>query len=377
MANASEVEISAAVIDNGSGFCKAGLAGEDAPKSVFPSVVGKPKMQGLLVGTDQREAYVGDEAIYKRGVLNLYHPIEHGHVTNWDDMEKIWHHCYFTELLIPPEEHPCLMTESPLNPKISREKMTQNMFEIFNVPFFYVAPQSVLALYASGRTTGIVVDSGDGVTHSVPIYEGYALPHAIMKLDLAGRDVSDYLVNLLKKNGEFIDRELAKQIKERHCYVAQNFDEEERAYKEGYGNKDASYQLPDGKHINLNDLQYKATEIMFKPSIVGKEGWPGIHELIMQSIQKCDPDIRKDLYANITLAGGNTMFPQIASRIQEELSTQAPSNTKVRVSAPNERKYTGWIGGSIIASLSTFQVMWITKSEFDEHGANIVHRKCF
>jgi len=376
MANASEVEISAAVIDNGSGLCKAGLAGEDAPKSVFPSVVGKPKMQGLLVGTDQREAYVGDEAIYKRGVLNLYHPIEHGLVTNWDDMEKIWHHCYFTELLIPPEEHPCLMTESPLNPKISREKMTQNLFEIFNVPFFYVAPQSVLALYASGRTTGIVVDSGDGVTHSVPIYEGYALPHAIMKLDLAGRDVSDYIAKQLKASGETIDRELAQQIKERHCSVAENFESEEKAFKEGYG-KEAAYQLPDGKTVKLHDLQFKAPEIMFKPELVGKEGLPGIHDLILQSIMKCDSDIRKDLYANIMLAGGNTMFPNISQRIHNELSVVAPSNTRVKVSAPNERKYTGWIGGSIIASLSTFQVMWITKSEYDEHGAAIVHRKCF
>ena len=376
MANASEVEISAAVIDNGSGFCKAGLAGEDAPKSVFPSVVGKPKMQGLLVGTDQREAYVGDEAIYKRGVLNLHHPIEHGNVVNWDDMEKIWHHCYFTELLIPPEEHPCLMTESPLNPKISREKMTQNLFEIFNVPFFYVAPQAVLALYASGRTTGIVVDSGDGVTHSVPIYEGYALPHAIMKLDVAGRDVSNYLARLLKGTGETVDSELAQQIKERHCYVALNYESEEKTFKEGYG-KDATYQLPDGKVMNLYDLQFKAPEVMFKPDLLGKEGLPGIHDLIFQSIMKCDPDIRKDLYANITLGGGNTMFPQISERISYELSEVAPPNTKVKVSAPNERKYTGWIGGSIIASLSTFQVMWITKSEFDEHGPSIVHRKCF
>jgi len=377
MANASEVEISAAVIDNGSGFCKAGLAGEDAPKSVFPSVVGKPKMQGLLVGTDQREAYVGDEAIYKRGVLNLYNPIERGNVKNWDDMEKIWHHCYFTELLIPPEEHPCLMTESPLNPKLAREKMTHNMFEIFNVPFFYLAPQAVLALYASGRTIGIVVDSGDGVTHSVPIYEGYALPHAIMRMETAGRDVSDYIATHLRKAGDSsVDREIAQAMKERHCYVALNYENEQRSFKEGYG-KDAVYQLPDGKNVNLGDLQFKAAEILFKPELLGKEGVPAIHDLIHQSIMKCDPDIRKDLYGNIVLAGGNTMYPQIAERLNSELSEIAPSNTKVKVAAPNERKYTGWIGGSIIASLSTFQVMWITKSEFDEHGANIVHRKCF
>lgn len=137
---------------------------------------------------------MGDEAIHKRGVLNLYNPVKRGLIDNWDDMEKVWHHSYFSELLVPPEEHPCLMTESPLNPKASREKITSTMFDIFNVPSFFITPQAVLALYASGRTTGILLDSGDGVTHTVPIYEGYALPHAIMQLDVAGMEVTDYMV---------------------------------------------------------------------------------------------------------------------------------------------------------------------------------------
>ncbi|XP_072106143.1 uncharacterized protein [Mobula birostris] len=344
------------VLDTGSGLMKAGFADQELPTTIFPTVIGRPKYESVCNGRNQQDVYIGHDAQHLRGVLSLHYPLEHGIVTNWEEIEQIWHHTFYHQLHVDPEEHPILLTEAAMNPHKNRERMVEIMFETFNAPFTFVAMQAVLALYSAGRTTGIILDSGDGVTHTVPVYEGYNLPHAIQRLNLAGRDLTEHLKKLLKERGysfnSTAEREIVRDIKEKHCYVSGNYEAELNSPENV---RELHYTLPDGQIITMGDEMFRVPEILFKPEVIGKDHY-GIHESLLRSIILCDVDLRKTFVANIILS---------------DLSGH------VAVTSPANRDFTVWSGGATLASSSALDCAWISQEEYNEFGPKIVHRKCF
>nr|CAD7406827.1 unnamed protein product [Timema cristinae] len=301
-----------------------------------------------MAGALEGDLFVGPKAEEHRGLLSIRYPMEHGIVTDWNDMERIWQYIYSKDQLQTfSEEHPVLLTEAPLNPRRNQEKAAEVFFETFNVPALFVSMQAVLSLYATGRTTGVVLDSGDGVTHAVPIYEGFAMPHSIMRVDIAGRDVSRYLRLLLRKEGvnfrTTAEFEIVRTIKEKACYLANNPLKEETVETEKF-----QYVLPDGSTLDIGPARFRAPEVLFRPDLIGEE-YEGIHEVLMYAIRKSDLDLRKVLYMNIVLSGGSTLFKGFGDRLLSEIRKIAPKEIKIKISAPQERLYSTWIGGSILA----------------------------
>lgn len=364
------------VIDNGSSTIKAGIGGEDSPKAYFPTVVGIPRFEKMY-GIDEKDFFVGNQAISKRGVLALERPVKNGVVKDWEHMRKVWHHCFYSELKIDPADQPLLITESPLNSKKSKENTMEIFFESFKVPSFYTFPQAVLALYATGLTTGVIVDSGEGTTHIAVVYDGYSIQHSVVEIDLSGKHITDYLykhLNSGEQNGKLaVEMEVVREIKEKLCYVASDFGKEIKLYsRDKKGNEE--FELPDGKKISIGDLAIKAPEGMFDPRIFDSSSG-GLHTAINNTILKSDADFRRELYDNVLLAGGNTLFKGFTERLTLELNELMTGSTRATVSAPVERKFSVWIGGSVLSTLSSFQSSWVTQAEYAESGVSVLHRK--
>ena len=363
------------VIDNGTGVLKAGFAGADKPKVVFRSCIGRTKHSRVMPGgaLEGSDVFIGPKAEEHRGALKLSYPMENGVVQNWSDMEKIWSYAYARENLnVVSEDHAVLLTEAPLNPFANREKAAEIFFEGLNVPALFCSIQAILSLYASGRTTGVVLDSGDGVTHVVPVYEGFAVPHAVKRMDIAGRNITEYLQLLLRRSGRVFqssgELELVRQIKENCCVVAFNPLEQEKQHHAPF-----PYKLPDGSFVDMGPETFRAPEILFKPELIGSES-RGVHDSLVTSIMHTDIDLRRALFSQMVLAGGSTMFPGFGDRLLNEIRKHpmSPKDMKIRIAAPPERLFSTWIGGSILASLATFKNMWVSKSDYLEHGSRIL-----
>jgi len=403
------------VMDCGSATLKAGFAGGTKPKVSIGTKVGRAKHQrvmpgGALEGEEQRTSgklsrsaksgsgggpasyFVGRKLDEHRGAFLLEYPMERGCVVDggWGAMELLWEHIYSkNNLNAKMDEHPVLLTEPPHNPTSHREQLAELFFETFRAPALFVAPPAVLSLYASGRTTGVVLDVGEGVTHCIPVYEGYALPHSIVRSDIAGRDVTNRLQLLLRKSGlafsTTAEMDFVRTMKEEVCYVSHVPTKEESDFDLSSGGGETSggtgssaavkaqYQLPDGQVVTLSNERHRSSEVLFQPSLVGSEERP-IHDVLMTSILQSDMDLRSTLFSNIVLSGGSTMLPGLGDRLLYEVRARAPERTRIRISAPPERKDSAWVGGSILASLATFKNMWVTKDEYDEHGSAILHR---
>ena len=370
----SSEDISALIIDSGGDSTKAGFGKDGYPCSILPTIVERVLSES---GRIEKYVCVGQEKTERR-LKTVNCPIEHGYITNWDDMEAVWYHAFYIELKVEPEEHPVLLTESPIILKNNREKTTQIMFETFNTPALYISNSALLSLYGAGRTTGIVLESGHTASHTAPVFSGSLLSHATQRLALAGIQLTDYLTECLLLNS--CSERAVRHIKEKLIYVSLTSKQDTAITSLVTAHH---YELPDGKVISLCSELSRCPEALFHPSLLLPSGPPvpsqpsaqGIHESICSSVDKCDIDIRRHLYANIVLSGGSTLFPGLRERLEREVSLLSPLSTKVRVIATAERKYLAWIGGANLASLSTFNRMWTSKEEYDESGPMITGRR--
>lgn len=376
------------VLDQGTGFVKIGRGGTNFPDHMFPSIVGRPILRAEEKAGDAiiKDIMCGDEASQVRTALQISYPMENGIIQNWEDMNHLWDYAFYERMKIDPAGRKILLTEPPLNPLKNREQMVSTMFEKYNFGGVYVAIQAVLALYAQGLQSGVVVDSGDGVTHIVPVYESTVLNHLIRRLDVAGRHVTRNLINLMLRRGYAFNRtadfETVRQIKEKFCYVSYDLDYDNRLAEETTALIE-KYELPDGRVIKIGPERFQAPECLFQPHLVDKEQ-PGIAESLFETIESAEVDIRSSLYKAIVLSGGSSMYPGLPSRLEKELkqlwftrvlngNPERLSKFKVRIEDPPRRRHMVFLGGAVLANImKDKETMWISKQEWEEEGSRIL-----
>ncbi|KAL0078614.1 actin family [Phycomyces blakesleeanus] len=378
------------VVDNGTGFVKCGYAGSNFPEHVFPSVVGRPilRAEEKVGNLEIKDIMIGDEAAALRNSLQMSYPMENGIIRNWEDMRHLWNYTFDEKLKVDPRDCKILLTEAPMNPRANREQMAQIMFEEYGFQGAYVAIQAVLTLFAQGLLSGVVVDSGDGVTHIVPVYEGYAPANLTRRLDVAGRHVTRYLIKLLLLRGYAFNRtadfETIRQIKEKLCYVSYDLELDQKL-----GNETTTlvenYELPDGRVIKVGSERFEAPECLFQPHLVDVEAG-GMAEMLFNTIQSADIDIRADLYKHIVLSGGSTMYPGLPSRLEKEMKQLYLTNVldgdvsrlnkfKIRIEDPPRRKHMVFLGGAVLADImKNKDSWWVTKQEWEEQGVRALDK---
>ncbi|KAF7249740.1 Actin-1 [Varanus komodoensis] len=364
-------DYAAVVIDTGTGYTKSGLAGDEKPRSVVPSVVGVPRYRT----PESPLYYIGKSIPRRHAEVSTHVAMTHGVVTDWDALEMLWHHVFYTELSVCPEELAVLVTDSPMSPTTNREKMAELLFENFEVPAMFVVHQSLLSVYSYGRTGGLVIGSGYGTSYTAPVHDGYILPHATYRLDIAGKALTEYLAKLMGESGNPFHKEEMEevcQIKERCCYIPEQYELELNSDEKNYL---MDYTLPDRQVISISSERFRCPEILFNPTMLG---FPevGLHVQAINSIRKCKPERQGELLSNVLLAGGTTMLRGFSERIKKELQKLEPAG-KVGILASPNRTFSAWLGGSIVASLNAFQNVWINRQAYNEKGPFIVHRHCF
>ncbi|MFX0037417.1 MAG: hypothetical protein ACFE9I_17480 [Candidatus Hermodarchaeota archaeon] len=361
------------VLDIGQFSTKIGIAGADSPSHVFLTIVGQPKYQSVDLNYETRrsrenEIYVGDE-IQSIGLYKVFHPIEKGIVIDWNHFANIIDYIFYN-LRVDPTLVNVLFAVHPLFPYKDLKKIFELFLERYQCMAFYPVLDSMLTLYSGGFQTGLIVEIGDSNTRIVPIYEGYKLEYAVRILDIGGRVLTRYMEQTLESIGWSVDssirRELVRVLKEKACFVSLDYKEDLKR-SEQY---EKEYSLPDGSTISLNKERFIVPELIFNPTSELEE--KGLHIAIMDVIEACDLDIRPKLLGNIFLSGGSSMFPNLKSRIYQELELELARRKKkdqaIRIIAPMERTFSVWIGGSILAMIPEFSQNWITRAKYFNEG---------